>query len=42
MKHLKPLNNKAELLEKAVKEGKTEEVFQMTIVAGCTATLDPG
>ncbi len=42
MKHLKPLNKKAELLDKAVNEGKTEEVFQMTVVAGCTATLDPG
>ncbi|NQV21841.1 MAG: quinohemoprotein amine dehydrogenase subunit gamma [Rhodospirillales bacterium] len=42
MKHFKALNKKAELLNTAVDEGKTEEVFLMTTVAGCTATLDPG
>lgn len=42
MKHLKPLNKKAELLDKAGDDGTTEEVFQMITVAGCSATLDPG
>ena len=42
MKHLKPLNKKAELLDKAANDGTAEEVFQMITVAGCSATLDPG
>jgi len=42
MKHLKPLNKKAHLLEQAVKAGCTEEVLMMQTIAGCTATLDPG
>jgi len=42
MKHLKPLNNKAQLLDSAVEEGQVEEVVAMQSIAGCTATTDPG
>jgi hypothetical protein len=42
MKHLKALNQKAELLERAAEEGKAEEVFLMASVTGCTTTFDPG
>ena len=43
MKHLKPLNAKAELLDQAAREGRAEEVRVMqTVVAGCAATTDPG
>lgn len=42
MKHLKAINNKAQLLDKAVAEDKIEEVVAMTALAGCTASVDPG
>jgi Quinohemoprotein amine dehydrogenase, gamma subunit len=42
MKHLKPLNQKAALLEQAAADGKALEVQLMTTVAGCSSTLDPG
>lgn len=42
MKHLKAINNKAQLLDKAVEQDKVEEVVAMTALAGCTATVDPG
>ncbi len=42
MKHLKPLNKKARLLEKAADEGKAEEVHAMQPIAGCSSPLDPG
>ena len=42
MKHVKPLNRKAELVDKAIAEGRREEVFAMQTVAGCSSTLDPG
>ncbi len=42
MKHLKPLNKKAEHLEQAVENDQLEEVVGMQNVAGCTATTDPG
>lgn len=42
MKHLKPMNAKAELYEKAAEEGRENEVQLMQTMAGCTATLDPG
>ena len=42
MKHLKPLNKKAGLLEQAAREGKHDEVYLMQTVAGCSTTLDPG
>lgn len=42
MKHLKPLNNKARILEQAAAEDRVEDVMAMSAVAGCTATTDPG
>ncbi len=42
MKHLRPFNVKAKLLEDSVAEGKTDEVFAMQSFIGCTTTLDPG
>jgi Quinohemoprotein amine dehydrogenase, gamma subunit len=42
MKHLKPLNKKAALLEQAAAEGRAGEVQLMQTVAGCSSTLDPG
>lgn len=42
MKHLKPLNEKARLLDKAQEQGEVDEVVAMQSVAGCTATTDPG
>ncbi|AKX44591.1 quinohemoprotein amine dehydrogenase [Thiopseudomonas alkaliphila] len=42
MKHLKPINNKAQHLTEAVAENRQDEVLAMSIVAGCTATVDPG
>jgi quinohemoprotein amine dehydrogenase gamma subunit len=43
MKHLKPLNQKAALLEQAAEAGRIEEVQLMApTVAGCASTLDPG
>lgn len=43
MKHLKPLNQKAERVKAAAAAGDAEEVVAMqTVVAGCSATLDPG
>lgn len=42
MKHLKAINNKARLLDKAVGEDRVEEVVAMSAIAGCAATVDPG
>ncbi len=42
MKHLKPMNEKARLLDQAVEQGGVDEVVAMQTVAGCTATTDPG
>jgi hypothetical protein len=42
MKHLKSINKKAQLLDKAVSEDRVEEVVAMSALAGCTATVDPG
>jgi hypothetical protein len=42
MKHLKPINNKAQKLERAAAEDRIEEVVAMGAVAGCSATTDPG
>jgi hypothetical protein len=42
MKHLKPLNHKATLLEQAAEAGRAGEVQLMQTVAGCSSTLDPG
>ena len=42
MKHVKPINDKARLVEKAAEDGKTAEVQPMQTVAGCATTFDPG
>lgn len=42
MKHVKPINKKAELVDKAAERGMVDEVFAMQVVAGCSGTLDPG
>ncbi|MEZ5610784.1 MAG: quinohemoprotein amine dehydrogenase subunit gamma [Rhodocyclaceae bacterium] len=42
MRHLKAINNKAQILEQALVEGRAEEVVAMSSIAGCTATTDPG
>lgn len=42
MKRLKPLNKKAELVDKAIADGHMREVYAMQTVAGCSSTLDPG
>jgi len=42
MRHLKPINRKAALIEQAVEGGTLKEVMAMQTVVGCTATLDPG
>ncbi len=42
MKHLKPLNKKAVLVDKAIEQGHAQEVFAMQTIAGCSSTLDPG
>lgn len=42
MKHLTPINRKAQQLEAALKDDTTQDVMAMTTVAGCSATIDPG
>jgi hypothetical protein len=42
MKHLKPLNAKAQLLHQAATADETAEVVAMQTVVGCTSTTDPG
>ncbi len=42
MKHLEPMNEKAEQLAEAIDGGSADEVQMMQPVAGCTSTLDPG
>ena len=42
MKHLQAINNKAQLLDRAVSEDRVEEVVAMSAIAGCAATVDPG
>ncbi|MBM4219997.1 MAG: quinohemoprotein amine dehydrogenase [Gammaproteobacteria bacterium] len=42
MKHLKPLNAKADLLDAARTEAERGEVVAMQTVVGCSATTDPG
>lgn len=41
MKHLKPINKKAETVSRAPEDAPQDEVQVMQVV-GCTATLDPG
>ena len=38
----KPLNPKADLLNKSIKEGYEKEVIAMSSIVGCTSTFDPG
>lgn len=42
MKHLKAINQKAQLLEQAVSQDKVEDVVAMSSVVGCASTFDPG
>ena len=42
MKHLKAINQKAQLLEQAVSQNKVEDVVAMSSVVGCASTFDPG
>ena len=42
MKRLKSLNKRADLLERALEDGKANEVYTMQTVVGCASTLDPG
>mgnify|MGYP000054438049 CR=1 FL=1 len=47
MKHLKPMNNKAKLVDAAICKDDTDserlnEVVAMQSVVGCTGTTDPG
>lgn len=42
MKYLKPLNRKAKVVEEHLADGTLAEVVPMQVVAGCTATTDPG
>lgn len=42
MKHLKSLNQKAELIDQASPLGKTDEVVAMASIVGCSTTFDPG
>ena len=42
MKHLKPLNAKAGLLDAARTEAERGEVVAMQSVVGCASTTDPG
>jgi Quinohemoprotein amine dehydrogenase, gamma subunit len=45
MKHLKPMNKKAQQLDAAIEssdESGLEEVVAMQSVVGCTGTTDPG
>lgn len=41
MKHLKPINKKAETVDRAAGDDTADEVQVMQVV-GCTSTLDPG
>lgn len=38
----KPLNPKADLLNKSIKDGYEKEVVAMQSIVGCTSTFDPG
>jgi len=42
MKHLKPLNAKAELMDAASNPEARAEVVAMQTVVGCASTTDPG
>lgn len=38
----KPLNPKADLLNKSIQVGNEKEVVAMSSIVGCTSTFDPG
>ncbi len=38
----KPLNPKADLLNKSIEDGTEKEVVAMSSIVGCTSTFDPG
>ena len=42
MKHLKPLNSKAQQIDDAASAHELQEVIAMQTVVGCTSTTDPG
>ena len=42
MKHLKPLNGKAQLIDRASSADDVQEVVAMQTVVGCSSTTDPG
>jgi hypothetical protein len=42
MKHLKPLNAKAALIDAARRPEDVQEVVAMQTVVGCSSTTDPG
>ncbi|MDO4683137.1 MAG: quinohemoprotein amine dehydrogenase subunit gamma [Lautropia sp.] len=42
MKHLVPINRKAQQLDQAVQDDRAQDVMAMSVVVGCTATIDPG
>ena len=42
MKHLKPLNRKAEAIAEGGGATARDEVVALEVVAGCSSTLDPG
>ena len=42
MKHLKSLNRKADIVDRAIAGGQVEEVYAMQSVTGCTTSTDPG
>ncbi len=42
MKHLKPINIKAQALKEASGDTERLEVVAMQTVAGCASTMDPG
>ncbi|HKM36461.1 MAG TPA: quinohemoprotein amine dehydrogenase subunit gamma [Thiopseudomonas sp.] len=42
MKHLKAINNKAKKMVQAIADDEVDQVMAMSVIAGCTATADPG
>ncbi len=42
MRHLKPLNHKARLVDEAAAAGRVEEVYTMANIVGCAVSFDPG
>lgn len=42
MKHLKPINQKAKMMDSATTSEQRDEVVAMQTVVGCSSTTDPG